>query len=261
MRSAVTAFIFLLGSARPVHAGRDVLIMLDPGHGGSNTGALGPTTKQYEKRLTSILAEKTAQQLQSLIPDARVGLTRYRDTFVTLDQRVRKANRAQATVFVSIHLNASASHAQRGFETYVLSRDASDQEARSLARAHSRQRQQRTANLDRHSDVMAIIADMQQRANQGKSLRLASAIQRALAAAHPTWRNRGVRRAPFDVLMGLRMPGILVEVGFIDHPIEGSLLAQSPVQDRIARALAQGIFTYLRSDPDALARRVSGPAH
>lgn len=237
------------------------LVVIDPGHGGTNRGALGPASGRCEKQLTLLLARQAASELTRIKRGVRVRLTRRRDRYLTLAQRVELANRWGATLFVSLHLNASRSRSQSGFETYVLSPAASDREAARLAHAENGGA---TANRPGapKGDIAAILGDLQQRAAHPRSLRLAQALQRALASARPSAENRGVRQAPFDVLLGLRMPAALVEAGFIDHPLEGLELVKPAVQARIAQAIAQGIATFLtpptrkpaRKRPHKLAR-------
>lgn len=229
------------------------LVVIDPGHGGTNRGALGPASGRCEKELTLLLARQAASELTRIKRGVRVRLTRRRDRYLTLTQRVELANRWGATLFVSLHLNASRSRSQSGFETYVLSPAASDREAARLAHAENGKAPTRPGAPQ--GDIAAILGDLQQRAAHPRSLRLAQALQRALASARPGAENRGVRQAPFDVLLGLRMPAALVEAGFIDHPLEGLELVKPAVQTRIAQAIAQGIATFLTPPPPKPARK------
>jgi N-acetylmuramoyl-L-alanine amidase len=226
------------------------VVVLDPGHGGTNYGAQNPESQVYEKRLTLILAQRTASYLQQWVPQMRVVLTRTRDEYLTLEQRVRRANAAGGDLFVSLHLNATEHRGRQGFETFLLSREASDQEAARLAARENRGAQRK----GRAAVVQAILADLRQSAAHGESAELARNLQRALARARGAARDRGVRQAPFDVLMGLSMPAALVEAGFIDHPVEGTELAQVWAQEQIAIALAAGIVAQLRRDRGSLAR-------
>lgn len=219
-----------------------MVVVLDPGHGGTNTGAFGRPANTHEKRLTLTIAKRTAKVLHRLRPDLAVALTRRRDRYLTLQQRVRRANQVKAAVFVSIHLNASASRSQRGFETFVLSRRASDLEARRLA---MRENSNGRTSTPVANDVAGILTDLRQRATHRVSARLALGIQRQLARVRGKAHDRGLRQAPFDVLMGLTMPAALVEVGFIDHPIEGRQMIRDKVQGDIADALARGIIEFL----------------
>lgn len=231
---------------------RPPVIVLDPGHGGSNTGAFGPTLQRHEKHLTLLVAKATAARLRRLLPAARILLTRYDDRYVTLQARAQQANAAEADVFVSVHFNASESHQLSGFETYVLSRKASDLEAQRVARAEG-------AGLGQQKGAdpapSRIVAELSQQGARMHSVVLANTIQRALARARPKAKNRGVRRAPFDVLMGLHRAGVLVELGFIDHPQESRELNQPDTQAALASALAAAVIDYLSAGDRKLSSR------
>lgn len=231
---------------------RPPVIVLDPGHGGSNTGAFGPTLRRHEKHLTLLVVKATAARLRRLLPAARILLTRYTDRYVTLHTRAQRANAAKADVFVSVHFNASESHQLSGFETYVLSREASDREAQRVARAEGASLGQRGA-VDLAPS--RIVAELSQRGARMQSVRLANTIQRALAQARPKAKNRRVRRAPFDVLMGLHMAGVLVELGFIDHPQESRELNRPDTQAAMASALATAIVEHLDAGDRKLSSR------
>jgi len=263
-RLPLRAFLLLLfvviswGFAAPkveaAPARKGPLVVLDPGHGGSNHGARGASIGRFEKELTLILARRTRKALGRLAPRLRVRLTRERDRYLTLAQRVVLANRWGASVFLSIHLNATKSRSSSGFETYILSAAASDKEASRLAYDENRRGEKtspssRGGASEKTGDVAVILHDLAQRAMHARSLHFAKVLQRALAQVRPTATNLGVRQAPFDVLMGLRMPGALVEVGFIDHVLEGKRMNDPLVQGKIAEGLARGIVSFLRKRP------------
>ncbi|MBW2537457.1 MAG: N-acetylmuramoyl-L-alanine amidase [Deltaproteobacteria bacterium] len=210
--------------------------MIDPGHGGTNSGARS-TSGVYEKRLTLAVSREVAVRLRKA--GLRVLLTRHQDRYLTLAQRVQRANRAKAALFVSVHFNASESRSQRGFETYVLSRKAIDKEAKRLAMG--------AAQAGRNDDMAAILTDLRQRALAQRAGRFASMIQRGLRKVRGKALDRGLRQAPFDVLLGLQMPGVLVELGFIDHPVEGLQMLRRSVQQDLAKALAVAIKRFLRT--------------
>jgi len=207
-------------------------IMLDAGHGGTNQGAFGPWIRVYEKQLTLALARRTARHLLAALPGVQVLMTRQRDRYLTLAQRVRLANEARADLFVSIHLNATESHSRQGFETFILSREASEQESAAAARESG------------GTVVEQILGDLRRSATHGEAARLARVVQRALSGARGAALDRGVRQAPFDVLLGLRMPGVLVEAGFIDHPRESKELVEAGVQEAISAALAAALIAH-----------------
>lgn len=213
-------------------------IMIDAGHGGTNQGAPGPLIQRYEKQLTLALARRTARYLRLGLPGVEVLMTRERDRYLTLAQRVRMANRARADLFISLHLNATESHSQRGFETFFLSRDASAAEAQAAAGTSAPSASGSSSTVDK------ILADLRRVAAHGESAQLARSIQRALERVRGRALNRGVRQAPFDVLIGLTMPGVLVEAGFIDHPLECKQMADPGVQEAISAAVAAGVIAH-----------------
>ena len=213
------------------------LVMIDPGHGGSNTGARSLVDGVYEKHLTMLLSRAVAARLEAR--GVAVALAREVDEYVSLRERVERANRAGADLFVSIHCNASEARSQRGFETYVLTPRAADVDARALRGELPR------AWPGADPDTARILDDVDRGLSQGESASLAAAIQRELAARRGRDRDRGVRQSSMDVLLGANMPAALVEVGFIDHPIEGHELLEPEVQSAIADAVTDGIASSL----------------
>ena len=236
----------LLGPARAVAAPARPVVMLDPGHGGTNRGAPGATKGVYEKKVTLAICKQVTMALKKLRPRWRVMFTRKVDRYLTLDQRVRMANKADASLFISVHLNASPAHSQRGFETYILSREASNQEAaRVAAKENQAEPSEGKSSATPPAVVGQILSDLRQTAAHSGSLRLAKLMQKELAQARGEANDRGVRQAPFDVLLGLTMPGVLLEAGFIDHPEEGPQMIDDDVQRAMAQAVARAVVTYL----------------
>ncbi len=213
-------------------------VALDPGHGGSNRGA--PTKKEgfYEKHLTLGLA-KRVQKALAAERDIRLVLCRTTDVLVPVRARVRCANEARARLFISLHANAAGGGeppgSQRGFEIFILP----------------------VAEVDKEVARVALLAkDDDEAAWAGHQVRLA-AEQGLAAARRIEWRlsdnlgrdrDRGIKQtgATLDVLQGLAMPAVLVEVGFLDHEEEGDFLLSDAGQKAIAKALA-GAITDLRS--------------
>ena len=230
-------FVVRLGSAAPVAAvaapRAGPLVVLDPGHGGDDQGAKGPGS-ELEKDVTLAVARATAAALQAAGVTAR--LTRDGDETVSLTDRTALANRLQATVFVSIHANASPARGAHGAETYYMSADASDAQA-----AQSAARENASASPD---TVQLILWDLAHVANLNNSARLARSIQERLNALQGI-KDRGIRQAPFVVLTGATMPAALVEVGFLSNPEEAARLALPDTQQQIAAALADAIVAYL----------------
>jgi N-acetylmuramoyl-L-alanine amidase len=211
------------------------LVLLDPGHGGEDLGARGPAG-ETEKEITLAVARATAARLQAAGVTAR--LTREGDETVSLTDRTALANRLQATVFLSIHVNASPARGAHGAETYYMSVDASDPQA---AQAAARENASATPDT-----VQLILWDLAHVANLNNSARLARGVQERLNALQGI-RDRGIRQAPFVVLTGATMPAALVEVGFLSNAQEAGRLLARDTQDEIAAALAEAIVDYLRS--------------
>jgi N-acetylmuramoyl-L-alanine amidase len=221
------------------------LVVIDPGHGGSNLGAPG-LRGLPEKQLTLPLARNLAARLEAR--GARVLLTRDRDRFLTLRERLRVANQNSAAAFVSVHANASPTHTQQGFETWILSADAVDIDARALRTGDGAPR----PGLDRATALL--LDDLERGAAQWEAAELAATIQDQLARVRGPAASRGVRQESKHVLLGATMPAVLVEVGFIDHAVEGRELLDPAVQDAIADALANALAIQLGL-PDVTPRR------
>ncbi len=228
-------------------------VAVDPGHGGTNLGAASLVPGIYEKRVTLEIARRIRKRLVN-DRGLRVVLCRESDRLVPVRARVRCANEAGARLFVSIHANASPEPSrgvQRGFELYVLPAADVEQDA-SLAALQAR------------STPDAVWAGHRVRATAAESLAAARRIEWQLTDALGPDRDRGIKQAgaALDVLQGLKMPGVLVEVGFIDHEEDGKLLTTEAGWDKLATAIAKGISDLRsrelrgRSDP-AITARVS----
>jgi N-acetylmuramoyl-L-alanine amidase len=191
----------------------------------------------YEKRVTLAIARQVAALLRT-DPGVEVKLTRERDQYLTLRERVRLANREGADVFVSIHCNASPSRAQKGFETWILTPEAQDVDARALREGDGPPRGDLTPG------VASILDELERDASAPWSGELAARLQARLAEARGAEGSRGVRQGTQDVLMGPTMPAALVEVGFLDHPTEGAELLTHEVRTKLAGAIAQGILDF-----------------
>jgi len=223
------------------------VVVLDPGHGGVETGAVGPSGMQ-EKDVTLDLARRLKPLLEA--QGATVVLTRDDDRVMPLDDRTAIANQNRAELFVSIHVNASQRKAAYGAETYFLSTDATDAEARTLAALENKAYQpvggpaMTPANPpDRGLEL--ILWDLAQNSFLAESSRLAESVQRELNGATGV-RDRGVRQAPFRVLMGATMPAILVETGFISNPEEEARLKDDAYKDKLAQGIARAIGEFRR---------------
>ncbi len=222
------------------------VVVLDPGHGGANPGAAGPGGIP-EKEVTLDIALRVRRILEER-GDVRVVLTRIRDRHLSFRERAGVGNFLRADAFVSIHCNSSPRPGARGYEAYFLDLGGlSDpgHEAAALEGAGARtgERPDQAPNAgDRVLD--GITRDLAEAGTHSLSEALALAVDRHMAE-FLTGPNRGVRQAPYDVLIFSRIPATVVEVGFLNDPVEGLRLVDPAYQDRIARALALGILDYL----------------
>ncbi len=210
-------------------------VVLDPGHGGSNPGARG-LGALHEKQLTLAIATQVAARLRTTDhASIDVTLTRTTDRTLTLRQRVAIADRTPADLFVSIHANASPTRSQRGFETFVLTPRGIDIDGRALRADTTTPR----AGVD--PAIALVLDDVERGAAQWEAADLAARIQKNLREPRGADHDRGVRQDAHHVLLGATMPAVLVEIGFIDHPIESKELADPAVQAQIASAIARAI--------------------
>jgi N-acetylmuramoyl-L-alanine amidase len=211
-------------------------IVIDPGHGGKEVGAVGQGGL-LEKDVTLSVARKLAASLASKT-GARVVLTREDDSLVTLDQRTAIANQYKADLFLSVHMNAAVVKGAKGSETYYLSLEASDELARKAAETENA-----SAAADPSSDLKLILWDLAQQAYIEESSRFATTIQEEMNAASSI-ANRGVKQGPFKVLVGATMPAALVELGFISNPEEEAKLQSDEFQNAMVAALTRAVERY-----------------
>jgi N-acetylmuramoyl-L-alanine amidase len=217
-------------------------IVLDPGHGGREVGAIGPSGL-VEKDATLAICRRLQPLLASAL-GARVILTREDDSVVGLEQRTAIANQYKADLFLSIHLNASRTTTARGAETYFLSLDASDELARATAERENQEGGGGSARAAAPpSDLNLILWDLAQQEYLKESSRFAELIQQELNGTGDT-ANRGVRQAPFRVLVGATMPAALVEVGFISNPEEEAKLGSDAYQSAVAQSLLRAVTRF-----------------
>jgi len=223
------------------------IIVIDPGHGGDNLGA-NPREGVQEKDITLKLALRLKERL-SEIPGLTVYMTREKDETVGLDQRAEFANKKNADLFLSIHANACRSATANGFETFFLSLNASDEDSRKLAVWENLEL---SGDQEKHSQELAsggpseldlILSDMLQSEHLAESEVFSQTIQKSMAQIMKN-PNRGVKQAPFKVLMGANMPASLVEVGFITNAQDLKKITDAKQQDKIAGILAKSILEF-----------------
>lgn len=216
-------------------------IVIDPGHGGSNTGAIGSEGMQ-EKELTLVLAQTLRSRLEERLP-VRVVLTRTEDVDLPLDTRTSIGNQQKADLFISLHLNSAQAPGAHGAETYFSSLEATDEGAARAAAAENLSEPLPMSDGDPLYDLQLILWDLAQSHYLAESQRLASLVQEELNEALHL-RNRGVKQAPFRVLLGAAMPAILVECGFLSNPEEESRLLDPAYRADLVNALVRAVIRY-----------------
>ena len=218
-------------------------IVIDAGHGGHDTGTIGPHGLM-EKDLCLDVALKLGKEIEEKLPGAEVIYTRKDDTFIPLEQRTAIANDAKADLFISVHANSSHDSAARGIETYYLN-FATSAESMEVA-----SRENALAQESLH-DLQDIIKKIARNEKVEESKELANDIQDSLThrlqLVNQNERNRGVKKAPFVVLIGANMPSVLSEISFISNPSDEKLLRKTDQRQRVADGLYRGIASYLES--------------
>lgn len=218
-------------------------IVVDAGHGGKDVGATGRRYRLREKDM----ALKVARKLRNILEDngIRVIMTRDSDVFISLPRRVEIANRSNADLFVSVHINASRSRSLRGFECYFLS-NATDDNARALeALEDASLKISDNATVERSKKLDKTLWDLTLTENRRESADLAGYICKAVER-NLTMGNRGIRTARFYVLKHTHMPAVLVEGGYLSNRYDELKLKDPAFLDRLAEAVADGILRYKR---------------
>jgi N-acetylmuramoyl-L-alanine amidase len=229
---------------RPARPGEEVLrhMVLDAGHGGHDSGAVGPTGLM-EKDLVLDVTRRVTRLTEDRL-GIRVTLSRSGDYFVPLNERTSFANRERADLFVSIHANAHRDLTSEGVETYFLSSEATDIAARQVAAKENSVIELESPAARRKMDmVRTILWDLAQSEYLQESSNLAEIVQDSMTEALRI-PNRGVKQAAFYVLGGAAMPAVLVEIGFVTNPKEERRLKDTRYRDEIARAIFAGIAGY-----------------
>lgn len=238
-------------------------VVIDAGHGGKDEGAVGPGGVK-EKAVNLAIAKQVGEALKARL-GVEVVYTRTDDCFVSLEQRARIANRHRADLFISVHANAHRKHRVHGIETYYLN-TTSSRYARKLARRENLlskdgvdgpepdevvEDEEEVASLpegELGQDVKLILADLAMRSASLESRRLAGYVQKSMVGRmrrdYEDVKDLGVKHALFYVLLGVRMPAVLIETGFVSHKEESQRLADAKYQDQLARAIAQGVVRF-----------------
>ncbi len=223
-------------------------IMIDPGHGGRDPGAIGVGGLK-EKTVVLAISKRLGKKLESRLP-VKVLYTREKDVFVPLEERTAQANAMKADLFISIHANASENPHLQGVETYHLN-NTDDRATIRLANfenglQHLRQPPQVG------SELSEIVSDMIHNDKLEGSVILAHVLQSSMMTQvtrrHTRARNLGVKKGPFYVLVGAEMPCVLAEVSFLTHRVQGQLLRSSAYREAIAEGLFQGIARFIKEE-------------
>lgn len=217
-------------------------IVIDPGHGGKDPGAIGKTglkEKDINLKIGLMLRDKLEREA-----GAKVVMTRDRDIFIPLEERTAIANREEADLFISLHVNAAPRRTASGIETYILG-ISNDEEAKRVA---ARENATSTRSV---SDLEFILNDLIKTAKTNDSARFAGVVQDSLVSrlrtSYKNVRSNGVKGAPFYVLIGTKMPAVLVEVSFISNPIEEARLKDERYLREAVDGIVSGVMSYMNS--------------
>jgi N-acetylmuramoyl-L-alanine amidase len=240
----------------PQKVTRLITVALDPGHGGEDPGATG-ATGMHEKDVVLAIAKRLKEKLEAL-PNVRVMLTRDGDFFVPLGQRVEKARKVQADLFVSIHADAFVVPSARGSSVFVLSeKGASSTAARWLATDQNKADQIGGINMGSHDRQLAsVLFDLSTTAQINDSMKLGKAVLGEIGGINRLHKG-SVEQAGFAVLKAPDIPSILVETAFISNPEEEAKLKDDSYKDQLADAITSGIKRYFAANPPLAKSRLS----
>jgi N-acetylmuramoyl-L-alanine amidase len=217
-------------------------VVIDAGHGGHDTGAIGPSGVR-EKDITLQIAQRIRDKLNTELPSVEVIMTRDDDRTLALQDRTNTSNAAAADLFISVHCNASPSRKVRGVETYFLNITNDKYEMKLAARENAELGEGSISDLD------FILADLAMKSNVDDSVRLGRSVQKSIMTKlHKTWSDvpdLGLKHALFFVLMGNKMPSILVETSFLSNKQEEKRLSSPEYQDTIADGVVDGVRAFV----------------
>lgn len=229
-------------------------VVIDAGHGGKDPGAVSKDNKTYEKTFTLDIANKLARLIRKSYPEVKVILTRDKDVFISLDERANIANRNNADLFISIHINSASSPKSNGYSTHVLGQSSKKNTDLYKANLELVKRENAVIKLDENYETTQsgfdpsdpssfIFMTMMQSAHLEQSINLAQMINKALAGS-PIKKERGVSQDPFYVLWKTTMPAVLVELGFISNESDLAQLKQEKKREEIAERLLLAFGNY-----------------
>lgn len=249
MQKRLFFFLCLLFAAVVVGA-KDFTVVIDAGHGGKDPGAVSANGRIYEKDVTLRVALMVGEDIQRNHPEVKVLYTRKTDVFVGLNDRARMANKADADLFISIHVNAAKNQSAKGAETYTLGvEEARTERNLEIAKRENgvillEDNHEKTyANFNPNSPESYIIFEYMQSEFVKESIHIAQYVQENFAN-DANRLDRGVRQAGFLVLNATSMPSILVELGYISNAEEAKYLASSTAQQRLSRCISKAFDAY-----------------
>jgi N-acetylmuramoyl-L-alanine amidase len=218
-------------------------IIIDPGHGGRDYGAPGYLKGVHEKDVVLQISRRLAKKIRQEL-ECEVFMTRSSDSYLTLEERTAIANTKNADLFISIHTNSHRDRRASGIETYFLNLATDDEAIRVAAIENATS----TKNI---SDLQNILYDLVQNAKINESSRLAGHVQGSMIRhlkrqRYSRIKDKGVKQAPFYVLLGAQMPAVLVETSFISNPRECKRLVNPKYQERLCEAIVDGIKQYIK---------------
>ncbi|MDE7149491.1 MAG: N-acetylmuramoyl-L-alanine amidase, partial [Bacteroidales bacterium] len=247
-RSLISLLMMILLTPFTLHAAGEKVstIVIDPGHGGKDAGAVGKNC--YEKDIALKVALKFGELINQNFPDVKVIYTRKDDRFVELRQRGRIANQNHADLFVSIHCNSNENKEAKGVETWIMGNHKNDANLKvaqleNSAILQEQNHEENYDNFDPNSPDAYIIFSLYQNAFMDQSLGFAAKVQEQYGARVPS-PNRGIKQAGFLVLWSCALPSVLTEIGFISNPAEEKFLNSADGQLKIATSLFNAFKEY-----------------
>jgi N-acetylmuramoyl-L-alanine amidase len=235
------------------------ILVIDPGHGGVDPGALGKNSK--EKTVNFAVAMLVGEYIENEHPDVKIVYTRKTDVKIELRDRTSIANNAKANLFISIHSNASENHSRKGSEVYILGLHRTEDNLRVAKRENDvilleKDYKQKYQGFDPKSSESNIIYELMQNNHLKQSYHLASLIQKELVGTAKR-KNNEVRQAGFWVLVGASMPAVLVELDYISNPESEQFISSKAGQEKLARAIANAFSEYKKSYDDTKKKTTS----
>jgi N-acetylmuramoyl-L-alanine amidase len=233
---------------QPVPTGRKIIVAIDPGHGGKDPGAAGPTGVR-EKDVVLRISQQLAAKINA-DPNMHAYMTRDGDRFVQLRQRMESARTAEADLFISIHADSFKDRRVRGATVYVLSsKGATDEASKRLAGRENAAHLIGGVSLDDKDPMLAsVLMDLSQNASLSASIDIGSEMLEEISRVTPV-RKHKVQQAPFLVLKSPDVPSVLVETAFISNPRDEKNLGSRTYRDKLAKAMYEGILDYFQANP------------